>query len=105
MDQRFVRGFEFSAVVFEPRQRNIPTLPGVPFLLAALFSILLPQCQAHPMQMTTITVRIDEKTTRVDALVHLAQLAGANPATGIPALLRLRLDGVLFQPNGLSRLH
>jgi hydrogenase/urease accessory protein HupE len=54
------------------------------------------------MQVTTINVNIEEKITRVMALVHVAQLAGANPQTAIPERLQLRLDGVLFRPTNPS---
>jgi hydrogenase/urease accessory protein HupE len=67
--------------------------------LCTLLCLLSPQNNAHPLQVTTITVNIEEKTTQVVALVHLAQLAGANPTAAIPARLRLRLDGMLFRPT------
>ena len=80
------------------RQRNLLTLTRVHLLLFALLCLLSSQSNAHPLQVTTITVSIEEKMTHVMALVHVAQLAGANPNTAIPARLRLRLDGVPFHP-------
>jgi hydrogenase/urease accessory protein HupE len=80
-------------------QRNIPTLTPVHLLLFALLCLLSSQSNAHPLQVTTITVSIEKQMTHVMALVHVAQLAGANPDTAIPARLSLRLDGVPFHPT------
>jgi hydrogenase/urease accessory protein HupE len=63
---------------------------------------LAPQSKAHPLQVTTITVNLHEKLAQVTAVLHLSQLAGANPETVIAERLRLRLDGVRFRPSQTS---
>jgi hydrogenase/urease accessory protein HupE len=74
-------------------------------LTCALFFLTWSQVNAHPLQITSITVQIHEKLTQVVAVVHLAQLAGANPDTAIPQRLHLRLDGVPFRPSKTSLAH
>jgi hydrogenase/urease accessory protein HupE len=72
------------------------------YWLTLLVGLISAPAQAHPLHLTTVTVNIDDKGTRVTAVVHVAHLAGARPETAIPARLHLRLDGIPFQPSEAS---
>ena len=67
-----------------------------------LFCVLVLQSAAHPVQLSTVRVDIDQKTTRVAVVIHTSQLAGASPDTAIPARLHLRLNGEPFRPSETS---
>jgi hydrogenase/urease accessory protein HupE len=53
----------------------------------------------HPLQVSTITVSLEDRTTKVTAVVHAARLAGRDPAAAIPSALRVRLDSVPFHAS------
>src|SRR5689334_12658828 len=69
------------------------SLRGAALKIIGLFCVFVLQSAAHPVQLSTVRVDIDQKTTRVAVVIHTSQLAGASPATAIPARLHLRLDG------------
>lgn len=67
------------------------------FALASLAS-------AHNLQVTGITVRIDNKGTEVNVVAHVPLLLGKDPAVNIPQRLQLQLDGQPFRPAGAPTL-
>jgi hydrogenase/urease accessory protein HupE len=68
-------------------------------LLCVLLCSIAAQADAHSLQLTTLTVTLDETITRVTTVVPTARLAGTNPERAMAARLRLRLDGVPFRPS------
>src|SRR5262245_22530552 len=72
-------------------------------LLVALLWFVAPmQVASHPLHPTTITVDIDETSTRVTAVMHVAHLERMRPERAIPEGLRLRLDDVPFRAADTS---
>lgn len=57
---------------------------------------------AHTLQITGVSLDLDDSGTRVTVVAHAPLLGGANPATAIPKRLKLRLDGSVFQPNNAT---
>jgi hydrogenase/urease accessory protein HupE len=78
------------------------SLPGAALKIVCLFCVFVLQSAAHPVQLSTVRVDIDQQKTRVVVVIHTSQLAGASPDTAIPARLHLRLDGVPFRPSKTS---
>lgn len=71
-------------------------------IAAALLCLIAAQAQAHPLHLTTVSIYLEDATTRVTATVHVAHLGGQRPEAIIPARLRMRLDGEPFRPSEAS---
>jgi hydrogenase/urease accessory protein HupE len=58
--------------------------------------------QGHPVQVTGVVVNLAASRTSVTVVAHLPLLDGADPATAIPARLRLAVDGREFHAETAS---
>lgn len=57
---------------------------------------------AHSVQITGVSVKIENNQTHVLVLVHNPLLNGADPKVAIPQRLKLRLGGKPFQPTNVK---
>ncbi len=70
-------------------------------LTAALLLACVP-ASAHSVQITGVSVKIENNKANVLVLVHNPLLNGADPKVAIPQRLKLRLGGKPFQPTNVK---